>query len=50
MIARRSLLMFAGLFVLFTIIGLFLGAANISLLLVQSFAYALIALGLNIQW
>ena len=27
-----------------------LGAANISLLLVQSFAYALIALGLNIQW
>ena len=27
-----------------------LGAANITLLLVQSFAYALIALGLNIQW
>lgn len=50
MIARRSLVMFAGLFVLFTIIGWFLGAANISLLLVQSFAYALIALGLNIQW
>lgn len=50
MIARRSLAMFAGLFVLFTIIGWFLGAANISLLLVQSFAYALIALGLNIQW
>ncbi len=50
MIARRSLLMFAGLFVLFTVIGWFLGAANISLLLVQSFAYALIALGLNIQW
>ncbi|WP_055046562.1 branched-chain amino acid ABC transporter permease [Devosia sp. A16] len=50
MIARRSLVMFAGLFVLFTIIGLLLGAANISLLLVQSFAYALIALGLNIQW
>jgi branched-chain amino acid transport system permease protein len=50
MIARRSLLMFAGLFVLFAVIGWFLGAANISLLLVQSFAYALIALGLNIQW
>ena len=50
MIARRSLMMFAGLFVLFTLIGWFLGAANISLLLVQSFAYALIALGLNIQW
>lgn len=50
MIARRSLVLFAGLFVLFTVIGWFLGAANISLLLVQSFAYALIALGLNIQW
>ena len=47
---RRSLTLFAGLFVLFTVIGWFLGAANISLLLVQSFAYALIALGLNIQW
>ncbi|MFY1005081.1 ABC transporter permease subunit, partial [Escherichia coli] len=31
-------------------IGFVLGTANISLLLVQSFAYALIALGLNIQW
>ncbi len=50
MIARRPLIMFAGLFVLFAGIGWMLGAANISLLLVQSFAYALIALGLNIQW
>ena len=50
MIARRSLVLFLGLFVLFTAIGWVLGAANISLLLVQSFAYALIALGLNIQW
>ncbi|RYG95904.1 MAG: branched-chain amino acid ABC transporter permease, partial [Alphaproteobacteria bacterium] len=50
MIARRALVMFAGLFVLFVGIGWALGAANISLLLVQSFAYALIALGLNIQW
>lgn len=50
MIARRSLVLFFGLFVLFTAIGWVLGAANISLLLVQSFAYALIALGLNIQW
>ena len=47
---RRSLLLFAGLFALFVVIGSFLGTANISLLLVQSFAYALIALGLNIQW
>jgi branched-chain amino acid transport system permease protein len=50
MIARRSLVLFAGLFALFTVVGLVMGAANISLLLVQSFAYALIALGLNIQW
>jgi branched-chain amino acid transport system permease protein len=50
MIARRSLVLFAGLFVLFTAIGWALGAASITLLLVQSFAYALIALGLNIQW
>ena len=50
MIARRSLALFAGLFALFVVIGFMLGAANISLLLVQSFAYALIALGLNIQW
>ncbi|WP_417307576.1 branched-chain amino acid ABC transporter permease [Devosia sp.] len=50
MIARRSLMLFGGLFALFVVIGLMLGAANISLLLVQSFAYALIALGLNIQW
>ncbi len=50
MIARRSLVLFLGLFVLFAVIGWVLGAANISLLLVQSFAYALIALGLNIQW
>jgi ABC-type branched-subunit amino acid transport system permease subunit len=35
---------------LFVVLGLVLGAANITLLLVQSFAYALIALGLNIQW
>jgi len=50
MIARRSLLLFLGLFLLFVVIGWALGTANISLLLVQSFAYALIALGLNIQW
>ena len=48
--ARRSLVLFAGLFVLFVVVGWALGAANISLLLVQSFAYALVALGLNIQW
>ena len=47
---QRSIVLFVGLFLLFTGIGWVLGAANISLLLVQSFAYALIALGLNIQW
>jgi branched-chain amino acid transport system permease protein len=46
----RSLILFAGLFALFVVVGWVLGAANISLLLVQSFAYALITLGLNIQW
>lgn len=46
----RTALLFAGLFVLFVVVGWVLGAANITLLLVQSFAYALIALGLNIQW
>jgi branched-chain amino acid transport system permease protein len=47
---QRSVILFAGLFALFVLLGWQLGAANISLLLVQSFAYALIALGLNIQW
>jgi branched-chain amino acid transport system permease protein len=49
-VIQRSLILFAGLFGLFILLGWQLGAANISLLLVQSFAYALIALGLNIQW
>jgi branched-chain amino acid transport system permease protein len=49
-ILQRSLVLFAGLFLLFAGVGFVLGTANISLLLVQSFAYALIALGLNIQW
>jgi branched-chain amino acid transport system permease protein len=47
---RRTLTLFAGLFALFVLLGWVLGAANITLLLVQSFAFALIALGLNIQW
>src|SRR5690606_28516405 len=47
---QRSLILFAGLFALFAVVGWLLGAASITLLLVQSFAYALIALGLNIQW
>lgn len=47
---RRALVLYAALAALFFLVGLMLGPANISLLLVQSFAYALIALGLNIQW
>ncbi len=50
MTLRRTLLLFVALFALFAVVGWLLGAASISLLLVQSFAYALIALGLNIQW
>jgi branched-chain amino acid transport system permease protein len=47
---RRSIILFAALFALFAVVGWVLGAANITLLLVQSFAMALMALGLNIQW
>jgi branched-chain amino acid transport system permease protein len=47
---RRALLLYFGLAALIFVIGLAMGTANVSLLLVQSFAYALIALGLNIQW
>lgn len=47
---RRSLLLFSGLFLLFVLVGIATGVQYTSLLLVQSFAYALIALGLNIQW
>ncbi|MGV3491098.1 MAG: branched-chain amino acid ABC transporter permease [Devosia sp.] len=49
-VVQRTLALFAGLFVLFVAVGFALGTASITLLLVQSFAYALIALGLNIQW
>jgi branched-chain amino acid transport system permease protein len=47
---QRTLMMFAGLFAFFVVLGLLLGPANITLILVQAFAYALVALGLNIQW
>ncbi len=50
MILQRSLILFAFLFALFFGLGLVLGAANITLLMVQAFAHALIVLGLNIQW
>jgi len=49
-VTQRALILFVGLFILFLAVGWTMGAANTSLLLVQSFAFALIALGLNIQW
>lgn len=47
---RRTILLYFGLAALIFAVGLAMGTASVSLLLVQSFAYALIALGLNIQW
>ncbi len=46
----RSALLFAALFGFIVLIGLWQGPANISLLLLQAGAYALVALGLNIQF
>ncbi|MBD8067105.1 branched-chain amino acid ABC transporter permease [Devosia sp. PTR5] len=47
---RRSLTLFAGLFVLILVIGWVLGMPFTSSRLVEAAAYALIAMGLNIQW
>lgn len=46
----RYLGLFSGLFVLILAVGLFMGAPFTVRLLVEAFAFALIALGLNIQW
>ncbi len=46
----RAITLFAVMFGLIVVVGLVQGAANTSLLLTQATAYALIALGLNIQW
>ncbi len=47
---QRAIVLFLALFAAIFVVGLALGAANISLLLLQAAAYALIAVGLNIQW
>jgi branched-chain amino acid transport system permease protein len=47
---RRALLLFAAMFVLVMAVGYTQGTASIGLILIQAVAYALIALGLNIQW
>ena len=49
-IVQRSLVLFAGLVVFIVLVGLWQGVANISLLLLQATAFALIALGLNLQF
>jgi len=47
---QRALVLFAGLVVFIVLVGLWQGVANISLLLLQATAFALIALGLNLQF
>ncbi|MGV8853650.1 MAG: branched-chain amino acid ABC transporter permease [Devosia sp.] len=47
---RRSLSLFAGLFAMILLVGWLMGIPFTSSRLVEATAYALIALGLNIQW
>ncbi|MBK1795405.1 branched-chain amino acid ABC transporter permease [Devosia sp. WQ 349] len=47
---RRGIALFAAMFVLVLLVGLVQGTASILLILTQATAFALIALGLNIQW
>jgi len=47
---RRGLILFGLMFLLVLAVGMVQGQASILLILVQATAYALIALGLNIQW
>lgn len=47
---QRSLTLFGGLFVLILVVGWVMGLPFTSSRLVEAAAYALIALGLNIQW
>jgi len=46
----RALLLYVGLVVFIVLVGLWQGVANISLLMLQASAFALVALGLNIQF
>lgn len=47
---RRTIVLYAGLVLLFVVVELALGAAFTARLCVEAMAYALIALGLNVQW
>jgi branched-chain amino acid transport system permease protein len=46
----RALILYVGLVVFIVLVGLWQGVANISLLMLQASAFALVALGLNIQF
>ena len=46
----RALMLYVGLVVFIVLVGLWQGVANISLLMLQASAFALVALGLNIQF
>ncbi|WP_108398185.1 branched-chain amino acid ABC transporter permease [Devosia submarina] len=47
---RRGLMLFAAMFLVVVAVGVAQGTASMLLILVQATAFALIALGLNIQW
>ncbi len=47
---RRGLLLFVAMFLIVVVVGVVQGTASILLILTQATAFALIALGLNIQW
>lgn len=48
--SRRALILFGVLLAYYVIAGMFFGVAYITLISVQALAFALVALGLNIQW
>lgn len=48
--ARRTLLLYVGLVAFLAVIGLWQGPANLTLLIAQATAFALIGIGLNIQF
>ncbi len=47
---RRGLMLFAAMFLIVVAVGVIQGTASMLLILVQATGFALIALGLNIQW
>jgi len=49
-VIRRALILYLALFLVFVVVGFVMGSAYTTRMLVEAAAYALIALGLNIQW